>query len=142
MTECTQEGRRRPSPSEVREQEGTDQAGDQLFIDQSGRGLAGATKNKPSRVNEYRNMFYNQVFPVLGPDVPVNHLEWSNGERQQVLSLKEYIESRGLLYQSDKCLMVMRGVLDYAIDRGWMQPPNPDMGSKQAKSMHILLIKT
>ena len=69
-------------------------------------------------------MLYNQVLPVLGPDTPVNRLEWSNGGRQQVLSLKESIESRGSLYQSDKCLMVMRGMFDYAIARGWMQPPN------------------
>ena len=81
-------------------------------------------------------MLYNQVLPVLGPDTPVNRLEWSNGGRQQVLSLKESIEERGSLYQSDKCLMVMRGMFDYAIDRGWMQPPNPAMGSKQAKSKH------
>ena len=34
-----------------------------------------------------------------------------------MLSLKESIESRGSLYQSDKCLMVMSGMYDYAIDR-------------------------
>ena len=99
-------------------------------------GFLERSKNKPSTVKDYRNMLYNQVLPVLGPDTPVNRLEWSNGGRQQVLSLKESIESRGSLYQSDKCLMVMRGMFDYAIDRGWMQPPNPAMGSKQAKSKH------
>ena len=99
-------------------------------------GFLERSKNKPSTVKDYRNMLYNQVLPVLGPDTPVNRLEWSNGGRQQVLSLKESIESRGSLYQPDKCLMVMRGMFDYAIDRGWMQPPNPAMGSKQAKSKH------
>ena len=99
-------------------------------------GFLERSKNKPSTVKDYRNMLYNQVLPVIGPDTPVNRLEWSNGGRQQVLSLKESIESRGSLYQSDKCLMVMRGMFDYAIDRGWMQPPNPAMGSKQAKSKH------
>ena len=99
-------------------------------------GFLDRSKNKPSTVKDYRNMLYNQVLPVLGPDTPVNRLEWSNGGRQQVLSLKESIEERGSLYQSDKCLMVMRGMFDYAIDRGWMQPPNPAMGSKQAKSKH------
>ena len=99
-------------------------------------GFLERSKNKPSTVKDYRNMLYNQVLPVLGPDTPVNRLEWSNGGRQQVLSLKESIESRGSLYQSDKCLMVMRGMFDYAIDRGWMQPPNPAMGAKQAKSKH------
>ena len=99
-------------------------------------GFLERSKNKPSTVKDYRNMLFNQVLPVLGPDTPVNRLEWSNGGRQHVLSLKESIESRGSLYQSDKCLMVMRGMFDYAIDRGWMQPPNPAMGSKQAKSKH------
>ena len=99
-------------------------------------GFLDRSKNKPSTVKDYRNMLFNQVLPVLGPDTPVNRLEWSNGGRQQVLSLKESIEQRGSLYQSDKCLMVMRGMFDYAIDRGWMQPPNPAMGSKQAKSKH------
>ena len=28
-------------------------------------------------------MLFNQVLPVLGPDTPVNRLEWSNGGRQQ-----------------------------------------------------------
>ena len=79
-------------------------------------GFLDRSKNKPSTVKDYRNMLYNQVLPVLGPDTPVNRLEWSNGGRQQVLSLKESIESRGSLYQSDKCLMVMRGMFDYAID--------------------------
>jgi len=59
----------------------------------------------------------------LGPEAPVNRPEWSNGGRQKALSLKEPIEARGSLYQSDKCLMVMRGMFDYVIDRGWMQPP-------------------
>ena len=76
------------------------------------------------------------MLPVLGPDTPLTRLEWSNGGRQQVLSLKESFESRGSLYQYDKCLMVMRGMFDYAIDRSWMQPSNLVMGSKQAKSKH------
>ena len=99
-------------------------------------GFLDRSKNKPSTVKDYRNMLYNQVLPVLGPDTPVNRLEWSNGGRQQVLSLKESIESRGSLYQSDKCLMVMRSMFEHAIDNGWMQPPNPALGSKGAKSKH------
>ena len=53
-----------------------------------------------------------------------------------MLSLKESIESRGSFYKSNKCMIVMRGMFDYAIDRGWMHPPNPAMGSKQSKSKH------
>ena len=32
--------------------------------------------------------------------------------------------------------MVMRSMFEHAIDNGWMQPPNPALGSKQAKSKH------
>ena len=42
-------------------------------------GFLERSKNKPSTVKDYRNMLYNQVLPVLGPDTHVNRLEWSNG---------------------------------------------------------------
>ena len=99
-------------------------------------GFLERSSNKPNTISDYRNMLFNQVLPVLGPDTPVNRLEWSNGGREKILRLKEGIEARGSLYQSDKCFMVMRGMFDYAIDRGWMQPPNPALGSKQTKSKH------
>mgnify|MGYP001170308855 CR=1 FL=1 len=105
-------------------------------VQKAAEGFLDRSKNKPSTINDYRNMLFNQVLPVLGPDTPVNRFEWSVGGREKILQLKEGIEARGSLYQSDKCFMVMRGMFDYAIDRGWMQPPNPAMGSKQAKSKH------
>ena len=37
----------------------------------------------------------------------------------RVLDLKKRIEARGSLYQSDKCLMVMRSMFEHAIDDGW-----------------------
>ena len=91
-------------------------------------GFLERSKNKPNTISDYRNMLFKQVLPILGPDTPVNRLEWSNGGREKILRLKEGIEARGSLYQSDKCFMVMRGMFDYAIDRGWMQPPNPTTG--------------
>ena len=87
-------------------------------------------------MNDYRNMLFNQVLPVLGAESPVNRFEWDKGGRQKVLDLKKGIEARGSLYQSDKCLMVMRSMFEHAIDNGWMQPPNPALGSKGAKSKH------
>ena len=47
--------------SEVGEQEGTDQTGDNPFIDQGSRGFLDRSKNKPSTVKDYRNMLFNQV---------------------------------------------------------------------------------
>ena len=94
------------------------------------------SRNRQSTVNDYRNMLFNQVLPVLGEESPVNRFEWDKGGRQKVLDLKKGIEARGSLYQSDKCLMVMRSMFEHAIDNGWMQPPNPALGSKGAKSKH------
>ena len=95
------------------------------------------SKNRQSTVKDYRNMLFNQVLPVLGHKSPVNRFEWNNGGRQKILNLKKGIEARGSLYQSDKCLMVMRSMFEHAIDCGWMQPPNPASGSKGAKSSHV-----
>jgi integrase len=95
------------------------------------------SKNRQTTVSDYRNMLFNQVLPVLGHKSPVNRFEWNNGGRQKILNLKKGIEARGSLYQSDKCLMVMRSMFEHAIDCGWMQPPNPALGSKGAKSSHV-----
>ena len=94
------------------------------------------SRNRSSTVNDYRNMLFNQVLPVLGHHSPVNRFEWYSGGRQKVLDLKKGIEARGSLYQSDKCLMVMRSMFEHAIDNAWMQPPNPALGSKGARSKH------
>ena len=94
------------------------------------------SRNRASTVKDYRNMLFNQVLPVLGHQSPVNRFEWSNGGRQKVLDLKRNIQARGSLYQSDKCLMVMRSMFGYAIDMGWMAVPNPALGSKGARSKH------
>ena len=39
------------------------------------------SKNKPSTINDYRNMLFNQVLPVLGHQSPVNRFVWSNWGR-------------------------------------------------------------
>ena len=75
-------------------------------------GFLERSKNKPSTVKIYRNMHYNQVLLVLGPDASVNRLEWSNGRRQQVLSLKESIENNGSLYLPDNCLAMIAEIID------------------------------
>ena len=68
-------------------------------------------------------MLFNQVLPVLGHHSPINRFEWYSGGRQMVLDLKKGIEARGSLYQSHKCLMVMRSMFEHSIDCGWNQPP-------------------
>ena len=87
------------------------------FLKQQGR-KAGTTKG-------YKNMLWNQVLPALGPSTPLKDLNWSTGGRQAVVALKEGIANRGAACQSEKVLMVLRGVFSYAIDRAWMETPNP-----------------
>ena len=90
----------------------------------------------------YRNMLWNQVFPVLGSSTPVHHFSWDyknpggkNG-RQVVLDLKADIELRAPVH-ADKVLMVLRQVFDHAIDQGWMpRDQNPALGTKGIKSKH------
>lgn len=54
-----------------------------------------------------------------------------------MLSMKLAIEKRGSLAQSDRVLMITRMVIDFSIDMGWMENPNPAMGSKHSKSAYI-----
>jgi integrase len=90
----------------------------------------------------YRNMIWNQVLPVLGASMPVEHFSWDhkhpggkNG-RQVVLDMKADIERRAPVH-ADKVLMVLRQVFDHAIDQGWMpRDQNPALGNKGTKSKH------
>jgi integrase len=101
------------------------------------------SSNRESTKVDYRNMLFHQVLPVLGADTPVKSLSWEtinsdgmNG-RQIVLDLKQSIVDRGSLYQSDKCLLVMRLMFAYAIEQGWMdRNQNPALGSRGVRSKH------
>ena len=83
-------------------------------------GFLDRSKNKPSTVKDYRNMLFNQVPPVLGPDTP-NRLEEHGGGASLVL--KESIEQRGSRI-SRTSAHGDEGMFDYAIDRD-DAPPNP-----------------
>jgi hypothetical protein len=90
----------------------------------------------------YRNMLWNQVLPVLGAGVPVEHFSWDHKHpdgrkgREVVLDLKRTIEHRAPV-QADNVLMVLRQVFDHAIDQGWMpRDQNPALGTKGTKSRH------
>ena len=81
-------------------------------------------------------MLWNQVLPALGPSTPLKDLNWSTGGRQAVVALKDGIANRGAAYQSEKVLMVLRGVFSYAIDRAWMEMPNPALKTSTIDSGH------
>ena len=54
-------------------------------VQKAAEGFLDRSKNKPSTINDYRKMLFNQVLPVLGPDTPVNRFEWSVGGREKIL---------------------------------------------------------
>ena len=43
-------------------------------VQKAPEGFLDRSKNKPSTINDYRNMLFNQVLPVLGRHSPVNRL--------------------------------------------------------------------
>ena len=66
------------------------------------------SRNRQSTVNDYRNMLFNQVLPVLGAESPVNRFEWDKGGRQKVLDLKKGIEVPRTNYEKIKLRIIGR----------------------------------
>ena len=91
----------------------------------------------PSTKRDYENKIFNQVIPHFGGNTPIAQFAWSRGGRERVLKLKEQIEIRGSKSQASRVFMVMRQVFDYAIDRSWLEHPNPALSSRFTKSKHI-----
>ena len=92
-----------------------------------------------SIVNDYCNMLFNQVLPVLGEELLVNCRGWDKGCRQKGLDLQKGIEAKGSLYQSEKYLMMTRSMIASAIDNRWMQSLNPAPGSSGAQLNHKII---
>ena len=112
----------------------------QRTLEDAAEGYLQFLKNQKGRregtLKDYRNMLWNQVLPALGPSTPLKDLNWSTGGRQAVVALKDGIANRGAAYQSEKVLMVLRGVFSYAIDRAWMEMPNPALKTSTIDSGH------
>ena len=102
--------------------------------------LANSTHRATTK-KDYTNCLMNQVLPGLGADTPLQDFTWGRTHldgrtgRRIVLDWKKSIEKRAPV-QSDKALMVLRQVFDYAIDQGWLETPNPALGSKYSKAKH------
>jgi len=99
-------------------------------------------KTKASQ-KEYPNLLNNQVIPRLGADTPVEHLSWDHkgpgGKkgRERVMEVFRSKVAEGKSPQAEKLLMVMRLVLDHAIDEGWIdRDQNPALGTKGTKPRH------
>lgn len=100
-------------------------------------GYMDRAKHAATTKKDYWNKLNNQVIPALGTDTLLTDLEWANGGREKVLKMKTDIEKRGSLSQSDRVLTITRLVFEYAIDLGWMEPPNTAMSSRNAHSGHV-----
>ncbi len=113
-----------------------DKANNPTFLD-AVEGWLARVVLAPSTKRDYENKLFNQVIPALGGNTPIAKFSWNKGGRDRVLKLKDAIEERGAGNQADKVLMVMRQVFEYAIDRSWLEGPNPAMSSRLTKSKHI-----
>jgi hypothetical protein len=94
-------------------------------------------------------MLWNQVLPVLGAGVPVEHFSWDHKHpdgrkgREVVLDLKRTIEHRAPA-QADNVLMVLRQVLTMPLIKGgcpvirtqhW-EPRAPSRGTSPHPTQH------
>lgn len=104
-------------------------------------GYLASVNLRASTLNDYKNVLAHSILPGLGASTPLKQFTWSLEQsdgrtgRQVILEWKKGIEKRAPV-QADKALMVLRQVFGYALDQGWMEHPNPALGSKHAKSVH------
>ena len=83
-----------------------------------------ASKNKT--IAEYRRILWGEALPRLGGDLPVSHFGWDHKQqggrtgRDVVMSYVDAVTKRAPV-QGDKVLMVLRGVFNHAIDKGWLE---------------------
>ena len=86
---------------------------------------------------DYERRIYNQIMnPDKGgfaPDTPIKDFAWSNGGRDKCLSWLEQEQPRAE-EQARRNFMVLRNILEWSIDRGWLNPPNSAMNSKNTRS--------
>lgn len=98
--------------------------------------------NRPTTISDNRNKFNNQVVPFLGASTPVKFLGWDykyqgRTGRQAVLSITDKIENRNSPIQARKVLGLMRGLFDFAIERGYMERgQNPALAAKSVGIGH------
>ena len=85
---------------------------------------------------DYKRRVYNQIFnPENGGfDLQslLSDLSWENGGRDKVLTWFDR-EKKRANKNSARNLMCLRGIFEWSIDRGWLQPPNPAMSSKNTR---------
>jgi integrase len=85
-------------------------------------------KLSPTTTKDYENKIKNQILPLFGKRCITTIT------REDCIKLKDAIAGRGAKSQSERVFMVLRLVFDFAIDRHWIQAPNPASSSRHTKS--------
>ena len=116
---------------------GADQGPSKTLDDAIQGFLSTKTSLKEFTLTNYRRQLENQVREVIPGATPLRELEWDNGGREKVVSLREYIEDRGTYDQAFRVQKVLAQALDYAILQGWMRHnQNPATKQKGEESKH------
>ncbi len=87
-------------------------------------------------VPDYKRRVFNQIFnPEVGGFDINNSLKvfaWENNGRDKVLTWFDR-EKKRTKTNATRNLMVLRGILEWSIDRGWLNLPNAAMSSKNTR---------
>ena len=87
-------------------------------------------------IPDYKRRVFNQIFnaEVGGFDInsSLKIFAWENGGRDKVLTWFDREKKRAKA-NAPRNLMVLRGILEWSIDRGWLNLPNAAMSSKNTR---------
>ena len=82
----------------------------------------------------------NQMLEYFGKETPLVNFELENGGREIIIEMQRVIESRGSHDHAGRCRSLLKGVFNFAIDRGWMRE-NQNPASRKPKTEGISHIK-
>tara|TARA_B100000242_G_scaffold293482_1_gene271762 strand:- start:987 stop:1994 length:1008 start_codon:yes stop_codon:yes gene_type:complete len=82
----------------------------------------------------------NQMLEYFGEGTPLVNFELENGGREIIIEMQRVIESRGSHDHAGRCRSLLKGVFNFAIDRGWMRE-NQNPASRKPKTEGISHIK-
>ena len=78
----------------------------------------------------------NQMLDYFGKETPLVSFELEKGGREIIIEMQRVIESRGSHDHAGRCRSLLKGVFNYAIDRGWMRE-NQNPASRKPKTEGI-----
>ena len=78
----------------------------------------------------------DQMLEYFGKETPLVNFELDNGGRELVIEMQGVIESRGSHDHAGRCRSLLKGVFNFAIDRGWMRE-NQNPASRKPKTEGI-----